>query len=82
VKRVKSFKSDMEKNYLDIVFPEDKQKLLFNSKNDKIILLDEILKLENKKNTDFVLYDNSVHVQHIKYHKDNYIDKLYNFIYN
>jgi hypothetical protein len=75
----KQFMFQMENNFERSIFPEDKHKLLFNSPKDNLILLDDILKL-NDKNTQHVIYDNSDHVQHMKYNKDHYIQTVYDFI--
>jgi len=61
------------------IFPKDTPSLLFNSKIDNIILLDEIIKYKND-NSKLILYDNSPHVQHIRYYRENYLQNLYEFI--
>ena len=77
---VKRYSNNIQPIYNNIIFPNDKPKLLFNSKSDNIILLDEIIKL-NDKNTTKILYENSPHVQHMKYNQDHYIQTLSDFIY-
>ena len=76
---VKKHLNNVQPIYNNIIFPEDKHKLLFNSPKDKLILLDDILKL-NDKNTQHIIYDNSYHVQHIRYNKDHYTQTIYDFI--
>jgi hypothetical protein len=76
---VKEHRKLMELNYNEIIFPSDKEKLLFNSNKDKIILLDYILKMNDDK-TKSILYDNSPHVQHMKYNNEHYTETLFNFI--
>ena len=76
----KNYKEYDFDEYNNLLFPKKTPTLLFNSSIDNIILFDEIK--EKSKNSKMILYDNSKHVQHMRYNKEDYIENLREFIYN
>jgi len=85
----KYFLKDQLKNlthdddYNDIIFDNKFKYLLINDLNDKIVLHKEINNLiENKKNLDLTqsIFENSIHVQHLRYNEEEYKSVLSSFI--
>ena len=75
----KKYKEYDFNKYNKLLFPKKTPTLLFNSSIDDIILFDEIK--DKSKDSEMILYDNSKHVQHMRYNYEDYIENLYNFIY-
>jgi len=75
----KQYKEYDFNEYNNLLFPKKTPTLLFNSKIDNIILFDEIM--DKSKYSKLILYENSKHVQHMRYNREDYLNNLNEFLY-
>lgn len=73
-------------DYNNLILNKDSNYLIINDINDNLVQLDKIYDLLHnnllKNNVKIQLFENSKHVQHLRYNEDIYIDNIYNFIKN
>ena len=67
------------KDYNNVIFNKDKETLILNDLNDKIVLHEEINK-NLKNNIETYYFKNSTHVKHLRYHENEYQNIIKNFI--
>ena len=58
----------------------DHPKLVINDKSDKMIFHDKVFEMNTNKDITFHYFNNSIHVQHFKNHKEKYIDVISQFL--
>lgn len=68
------------KDYEKIIFDNNSKYLIINNVNDKLVQLSKIKNVLNNENVENIIFNNSKHVQHLKYNEEKYINSIEFFL--